>query len=75
MHTQHLVRSSSGGAKSKNRVASSGALEVCATCKQVLVANDLIEHVKSAHSLANNFVTQGQQQQQTGAGATTAWNK
>lgn len=66
MHTQRLAR---GGAKPKK---SNGSLEVCATCKQVLVPADLIGHVQS-HALENNFPTLSTQQR--GGSASSAWTK
>lgn len=66
------------GAKPKNNKRNNGgnaaasALEVCATCKQVLVSADLIGHVQS-HALENNFPTLSLRG--TAAGTASAWKK
>lgn len=70
VHSQHQQASNSKNKKptKKNQNLS---LEVCATCKQVLIASDLSTHLQS-HSLENNFPKLGNQD---ALGSTNAWTK
>jgi len=50
------------------------ALEVCATCKQVLIPSDLSTHLQS-HSLENNFPKLGNQDDNNAMSNANAWKK
>lgn len=47
-------RQSEGSVVKSKKKDKSKELEVCATCKQVLLVNDLTKHLQS-HTLENNF--------------------
>lgn len=53
VHSQYTKDTSKGN--KKNRSGMKGAkLEVCSTCKQVLMSNDLLPHIQ-LHTLEKNF--------------------
>lgn len=53
MHLEATKNADTSTSKSKKKNKSK-ELDVCATCKQVLLTSDLLTHVQS-HALENNF--------------------
>ncbi|KAG4078768.1 hypothetical protein HA402_015358 [Bradysia odoriphaga] len=73
LYLVHSQQQQSSGNKNKKptKKNQNSSLEVCATCKQVLISSDLSSHLQS-HSLENNFPKLGNQDT---VSSTSAWNK
>lgn len=73
VHSQQQAASNNKNKKPTKKNQSS-SLEVCATCKQVLVTGDLFSHLQS-HSLENNFPKLGNQDDNNALSNANAWKK
>lgn len=74
VHSQQIknppIKAPNNSNNSNKRKPKFRKLEVCATCKQVLLTNDLPAHVQS-HALENNFPTLDREDEDL----TSAWRK